>query len=366
MIKMPWTNSSAPNVMIEVVDGCNVSCKVCYRNLFSNTRSLDEIERDLNDALQFRKLHTITISGGEPTLHPDLCEIVRMIKQRGLHAFLLTNGVLIDRGRLAALKEAGLDSILFHVDLGQKRHDLPAEPSFADVRKRLDELIEAAVSFNLDVSISTILYEDGQERSISSYFLENRSATFLFLSKAVACGTLFEQRVRSKPSDRCPTTTSRVTTFFQDEHDIEPFAYIPTLDGQQSVWVSYFVPVIYGDRGYRTLRYRSTWADSAMMRVVGWISGRHIHKTTQNRAMTSFRILINAVSRLRPLPVLSFWLHSMKRGHELRHKTIVYDDGPYHGAHGVQHCEYCPTAIVREGELVPCCTADLAPGTVSA
>ena len=353
--------------MIEVVDTCNVSCKVCYRKLVGNTRSVEHIERDLNDAIRLRQLHTVTISGGEPTLHPDLCTVVRMIKAKGLHAFLLTNGLLIDHNYLARLREAGLDSILFHVDLGQKRRDLPRHTTFDDVRKRLDELVDMAASFDLDVSISTILYDDGQERAISKYFLENKRATFLFLSKAVDCNTFFQQPREAQHVHDSMTTTSRLIEFFREEHNIEPFSYIPTTNGQESVWISYFIPIIYSTKGYRTLLYQSTWIDAAMMRLLHTITGRYIHKTTQSKTMTSVRVFLNALSHVNFFPALSFWMESMKRGHELRHKTVVYDDGPYHSSNSAaQHCEYCPTAIVRDGKLKPCCTADFKPDTVSA
>ena len=365
MIQMPWSNSTAPNVMIEVVDHCNVSCKACYRNLFKNVRSLEQIETDLNDAMRLRDLHTVTLSGGEPTLHPDLCSIVRMVKAKGLHVFLLTNGLLINFDYITLLKEAGLDSILFHVDLGQKRKDLPRQPTFADVRRRLDELIDLAASAGLDASISTILYEEGQEIAISRYFLENKKTTFLFLSKAVSCSTFFRQPHSPQPEDKPPTTTQRIIEFFHNEHGIEPFAFIPTLDGKESVWISYFIPIVYHDNRYRTLKYRSTWIDAAMMRIVRRITGHHIHKTTQKKRVTLARILLNAASHLSFWPAFTFLLDSIKRGSDLRHKTIVYDDGPYHAHdHSVQHCEYCPTAIVRDGRLLPCCTADFEPQKV--
>jgi MoaA/NifB/PqqE/SkfB family radical SAM enzyme len=31
MIKMPWNNETAPNVMLEVTDACNVTCRACYK-----------------------------------------------------------------------------------------------------------------------------------------------------------------------------------------------------------------------------------------------------------------------------------------------------------------------------------------------
>lgn len=362
MICMPWTNETAPNVMIEVVDACNVKCRVCYRKLDKNLRSLAQITRDLDDAAQLRGLHTVTLTGGEPTLHPELPEIVRLVKARGLHCFLLTNGLLTDAAMLSRLKEAGLDAILFHVDTGQRRRDLPENPAFADVTRRLDELIAMAAALQLDVSISTILYAPGEEHPISTYFLNHPDVTFLFLSKAVDGPSFFA----SGETGQCPSDDMRrITDYFQTCHHLEPFSHIPAQQGNPPVWISYFVPVLFANtpaKPTRLLRYRSTWMDTSLMNLARRIQGTHIHKTKQNPLVTRLRIALNAPTSPRFFDSLRFLCRSLLPGRTLRHKMIVYDDGPFHHPeHGVQHCEYCPTAIVRNGRLLPCCTADYGP-----
>jgi MoaA/NifB/PqqE/SkfB family radical SAM enzyme len=58
----------------------------------------------------------ITISGGEPLLHPDLDIIVRRIRQRGLLAGLITNGYLLVPERIERLNRAGLDHLQISID----------------------------------------------------------------------------------------------------------------------------------------------------------------------------------------------------------------------------------------------------------
>ena len=40
----------------------------------------------------------ITISGGEPLLHPELDDIIRRIRKHGMIAGMITNGYLLVRG----------------------------------------------------------------------------------------------------------------------------------------------------------------------------------------------------------------------------------------------------------------------------
>ena len=365
MIRMPWTDRTLPNAMIDVTDLCNTPCRVCFHRAGPHHRSMDRIRRDFEDAKRLRNLHTVTLSGGEPTLHPDLCDVVRMIKAEGFHVFLLTNGLLTDDAYLARLRQAGLDSVLFHVDPGQTRPDLPGQPSFEDVKARLNVLIAGAARVGLDVSISTTLYRWEQLPELADYFLRHPDVTFLSLSKAVDVAGFFGGRDTGRVADDgCLETAGlrRFVDFFRDRHALEPFSYIPTRNGRKAVWVSFFVPVLYHPGGYTAYPYRSTWIDAATMRLGRRLTRRYVHKTRQNTALTLLRIFLNAASRLRPGPAIGFWARSRRPGRYIRHKMIVYDDGPFWAEDGsMQHCACCPAAVVRNGAMRTSCTVDYAP-----
>jgi len=56
------------------------------------------------------------LSGGEPTLHPDLDAIVERIRERGAIATIITNGYLLTADRIKRLNRAGLDYLQISVD----------------------------------------------------------------------------------------------------------------------------------------------------------------------------------------------------------------------------------------------------------
>lgn len=58
----------------------------------------------------------INFTGGEPTLRRDLEVIVRSASRRGIWTSLVSNGSLLTRERIRALKTAGLDNLLISVD----------------------------------------------------------------------------------------------------------------------------------------------------------------------------------------------------------------------------------------------------------
>jgi MoaA/NifB/PqqE/SkfB family radical SAM enzyme len=95
---------------------CNLSCAYC--NEFDDHSSpvpLEEMYRRL-DRLAGMGTAVITISGGEPLLHPELDQIIARIRRRGMMAGLITNGYLLTAERIARLNRAGLEHLQISID----------------------------------------------------------------------------------------------------------------------------------------------------------------------------------------------------------------------------------------------------------
>src|SRR3954452_14939891 len=74
---------------------CNLSCAYCNEyDDFSNPVPLATMF-DRIDKLGSLGTSIITISGGEPLLHPELDEIIRRIRSNGAIAGMITNGYLL-------------------------------------------------------------------------------------------------------------------------------------------------------------------------------------------------------------------------------------------------------------------------------
>src|SRR3989449_6475360 len=68
------------------------------------------------DALADMGTSIITISGGEPLMHPDLDEVIRHMRRRGMIAGLITNGFYLNKERIEGLNEAGLEHLQISID----------------------------------------------------------------------------------------------------------------------------------------------------------------------------------------------------------------------------------------------------------
>jgi MoaA/NifB/PqqE/SkfB family radical SAM enzyme len=92
-MQLPWTMKNVPHAVLDILRGCNVRCRDCYNLQPDYIKPLAEIETQLDELLRLRQLHSVSIVGGEITLHPNLVEIVRRVRRRGLFVELFTNGV---------------------------------------------------------------------------------------------------------------------------------------------------------------------------------------------------------------------------------------------------------------------------------
>ncbi len=105
---------------VKVVTGlkCNIQCVFCYYrdSLNAPNRSYDEVVKDIDYALK-KGVEEIDFSGGEPTIHPKLPELITKAKQLGIkRVCIISNGLrLADRQYIKTLKDAGLDEILFSI-----------------------------------------------------------------------------------------------------------------------------------------------------------------------------------------------------------------------------------------------------------
>ena len=95
---------------------CNLSCAYCNEyDDFSKPVPLETMVERL-DRLAHLGTTIITISGGEPLMHPDLDAVIAHVRRRGMIAGLITNGYLLTRERIERLNRAGLEHLQISID----------------------------------------------------------------------------------------------------------------------------------------------------------------------------------------------------------------------------------------------------------
>ena len=98
------------------ISRCNLACGYC--NEYDHSSPPVPIAKLLPrvDRLAELKTAVITISGGEPLLHPELDDLIAHVRSRGVIAGLITNGYLLTAERIERLNRAGLDHLQISID----------------------------------------------------------------------------------------------------------------------------------------------------------------------------------------------------------------------------------------------------------
>jgi MoaA/NifB/PqqE/SkfB family radical SAM enzyme len=128
---------------------CNLACKYC--------NEFDDFSKPVPSELMFRRVDklaelgtaVITISGGEPLLHPQLDDIIARIRHHGIIAGLITNGYLLTAERIQRLNEAGLEWLQISID--NVTPDEVSKKSLKVLDKKLQLLAEHA-DFHVNIN----------------------------------------------------------------------------------------------------------------------------------------------------------------------------------------------------------------------
>ena len=128
---------------------CNLACKYC--------NEYDDFSKPVPTVLMFQRVDklgalgtsVVTISGGEPLLHPELDEIIGRIRKNGIVAGMITNGYLLMPDRIERLNRAGLEWLQISID--NVNPDEVSKKSLKVLDKKLQMLADYA-DFHVNIN----------------------------------------------------------------------------------------------------------------------------------------------------------------------------------------------------------------------
>jgi hypothetical protein len=149
--------------LIEICDHCNLTCPICYAGSGTHRpefRSLAQIESMLDAVVRNEiKPDVVQISGGEPTLHPEFFEVLKLAKARPIrHLMVNTNGIRIAQDEAFAERLAEfMPDFELYLQFDSLQRDPLMQLRGADLRnirmKALERLNRLGVSTTLVVTV---------------------------------------------------------------------------------------------------------------------------------------------------------------------------------------------------------------------
>lgn len=348
---LKYSARETPHITIEPNRTCNIRCRLCYTRNKNFVKSLNDVKQEVDIAVKKRKIETITLLGGEPTLHPNIIEIIRYIKSKRVRSQLLTNGILLleDKNErfLDALIDAGIDRILLHIDIGQKH----VHGDIEGVRDKLFSILERK---KVHFSLSLTIYEENLGE-ISGCLLRYSHYKFFDGILAVLARDPFHQY------DNNPELIQEYEDIFYSLK-LEPSAYIPSsLDDKYLSWLIYFYFI---NTKNRMIFGVSPVVDRILRKLYRAVKGHQLFSPViPQQQLYFFLFLIGILEILiHPPKIRSFYRLAINSGLKggIRFHFIAIQTPPEFNQkkNHYQICYSCPDATIRNGKLTPVCIAD--------
>jgi uncharacterized Fe-S cluster-containing radical SAM superfamily protein len=349
--QLKYLPRDVPHGTIEPNRTCNIRCRYCYNLDRESIKELDLIKQEIDQLAHKRNLQVISLLGGEPTLHPDLCKIVSYIKSKNIACQLLTNGIAfldVGGGRLLAeLTASGIDKIIVHVDHGQGH-------VHGDIEKVRNELFSMFDAKGVLFSLSLTIDEEGQ-REIPD--LVRRYARYRYFDGILAVLARDPLRPAAPKIDLFDVYRQIFRGL-----GLEPTAFIPSnLDDADVHWLIFLYLL-----------------DARSGQAIGFSPSldqiwRNLYRLIRGRQFFIFRLppfwagllsvpvcLGKAAVRPANLLTLGKFLWNTLIYKSSRFHYIAVQSPPEFEAEKdqIQLCYQCPDATIRNGLLTPVCLAD--------
>lgn len=237
--------------VIEINRACNLQCPVCLKGEATQDQmSLEEFSTVLDTLFRCEgSVPVVNLSGGEPTVHPQIAELLRMSRKRGvLQTTVSTNGIPLIRNKELrnAFRETGSIVALQFDGFGPEPYlKLRGCDLFAQKMELINILNSEGISFSLVATIADGVNLDQV----------GKIADFLFESQAVSL--MFQPMTKSGYASNGPLALTRRVTIpdivngFKDSKFAQPSHFTPLpcshfscfalsyfLQGEEGKWMS--------------------------------------------------------------------------------------------------------------------------------
>lgn len=143
---------------IEITNRCNLSCMHCVNNSgepYPSELTTEEI-LSLIDILSSMGATRITLSGGEPLLHPDFFRIVAHTRKAPMTVYIFTNGTLLTEDTVEKFVRLGVKQVATSIDsMDENIHDTfrGQKGALKQTLRAINLLKRAGISVRVSLSI---------------------------------------------------------------------------------------------------------------------------------------------------------------------------------------------------------------------
>ena len=355
MMRLPWRGRSVPHATLDILRGCNCRCRDCYNaDVKLVAKPLERVKNEFLMLRKLRNLTTVTLSGGDPLLHPEICEIVRFLAEEGkVTPCTLSNGIAFTDESADRLHAAGLRLIALHIQEGQVRPDIEGR-TFDELRREKGRIARAHGIF--PATVATIAAADAAGfAALAEFFRSAPEYDYALVTVAQKFGELRSDRAQDDVCVGPMLAAMRAKGFV-------PAAFVGgRIDRAKPRWY-----IFQSSQALDAQGRERAWNEvrpGLLERLALGIAARVFHRSFYWVRSTSARqklhLLLNGLTGGR-LSTFVFALNAIVRGWTLKEKHVIVQLPPHSLGDGrIEFCDGCPDATIRNGHLNPLCLGDI-------
>ena len=147
--------------VIDINRTCNAKCRMCYYAYGESdwSKPVEEVKSELRQALE-RGNTAVDFTGGEPTIYPQMADIIKYAESIGLHTCIITNGLAVER--VKKLTEAGCSEWLLSIHGFENRQDelLKVKGAWEKINETARFLNDAGSFVRVNCTLTRYNFED--------------------------------------------------------------------------------------------------------------------------------------------------------------------------------------------------------------
>ncbi len=177
---------------------CNLACDFCsivageYNHQDLPLPRMLEIIADAAD-LGLKELH---FSGGEPTVRPDLEDMIKFADDLGIHTRIITNGYKLPRKRIQRLVDSGLKDVMISIDGMEKQHNIMRGKPDGFVRTLTT--VKRCIELGLRTRVSMVAFKENKKDVVPLLkFIDNIGVDIFSVFLGAPLGRGYRHRQKS-------------------------------------------------------------------------------------------------------------------------------------------------------------------------
>ena len=144
------------SLRLEVTSHCPLNCTYCHNREYTNRNddmTTEEILKLIQGMKEKYPIKKILLTGGEPLVQKDICQIIKQITNWDIKADMVSSGIMLNEDFIKMLEEAGLKRIRISIDEVGNQSDLRTSTNPNKLWK-IAEMVKTIS--NIEVCIHTV------------------------------------------------------------------------------------------------------------------------------------------------------------------------------------------------------------------